>query len=75
MSAFRIEDKISGAGEDLPANSTFNDACRAAQAKCTTDCAVWCVWELTDNWNKVAEATLRGVRWRANKYRNLTGVL
>ncbi len=61
-----IEDKHSGAGESL--FGSFDDACRAAVAMCGTDTARFVVWSLPDS-NRAAEASMRGVEWRAAKYR------
>jgi hypothetical protein len=63
---WRLENKVSGKGFDFEGD--FPAACRKAVSQCTTDSPVWCVWKLPEN-VKVAEATIRGVRWFKEGYK------
>ncbi len=60
---YRIEDKHSGIGRNV--TGSLDEAINAATAACSTDTAVWCVW---DDQGKLAECTMRGLRWQRGHF-------
>lgn len=49
-------------GKGIAFEGSFVDAARLASERCVTDSSCWVVWALPSN-IRLAEATLRGVRW------------
>ena len=62
---WHLECKATSKGIDFEGD--FIAACRKAVRLCMTDSSVCCVWKLPEN-IKVAEATIRGVRWFCREF-------
>jgi len=57
---WHLECKHRGQGKTV--ECSFSDAARLAKEECTTDSSCWVIWALPSN-IRMAETTLRGLRW------------